>query len=209
MKTSEQVNEIFTALSKAQGEFKVALKDAENPFFKSSYADFQSVVDAARPALAKHGLGFIQMTRADDKFPLVLVTRIFHTSGQWIEGEYPVRTVKEDPQSLGAATTYSKRYALQAALGVVAANDDDDAEKAMDHKSEDRVASKAQTTGIMKAFAGLGVSETQVLTFLGIKSQSEIKESDLSHLSQIGKDIKSGKSKVNDHFIPNAAKGQP
>ena len=199
MRTSEAVNEIFAALSLAQGEFKIAKKDASNPFFKSSYADFQSIVEAARPSLVKHGLAFTQMPTAKDG-ALFLVTRVCHKSGQWFESDYPIKAVKEDPQSLGAATTYSKRYALQAALGVVASDEDDDAEKAMDRGAEIRSASKIDITKIMKAFQGLGVSESQVVKYIGAKSASELTEQDLSNLKTIGGDIKSGKAKVEDYF---------
>ena len=53
---SESLKELATALAKAQGEIKGALKDSANPFFKSKYADLSSVVDAIKVAFSKHGL---------------------------------------------------------------------------------------------------------------------------------------------------------
>ena len=59
-----------------------------------------------------------------------LVTTLHHTSGQWIRGYYPVTAVKADPQAMGSAITYARRYALSAIVGVVS-EDDDDGESAM------------------------------------------------------------------------------
>jgi ERF superfamily len=129
MKTSENLNELATALSKAQAEFKIAGKDKANPFFKSQYADLESIVEACRPALSKNGLSFVQITKITEN-GTNLVTRLFHASGQWLEGEYPILTIKDDPQGFGSGLTYARRYALAATLGVVS-GDDDDGEKAM------------------------------------------------------------------------------
>lgn len=199
MKTSDQLGDIFTALSKAQAEFKVALRDSSNPFFKSNYADFQSVVEAVRPALAKHGLAFIQMPSVAEN-GTTLITRITHSTGQWFECAMPVKTTKDDAQALGAAITYTRRYALQAALGIVASDEDDDAEKTMDREKQDRQASKAAVTGLLKAFAGLGVTEPQIAAYLGIKEVGEMTEIDLQSLKAIGSDIKTKKSQVSDYF---------
>lgn len=199
IKTSEQSNEIITALIKAQSEFGVALKDTTNDFTKKNYADFQSIVEAARPSLTKNNLGFMQMP-VDTEKGLSLVTRIFHTSGQWIEGSMPIKTLKEDPQSMGAAITYSKRYALQAALGIIATDEDSDAENSMDRVSGDRLAQKTAVLDLLKKFNAINVKESEVLAYIGINSVNELKESDLSALRVIGSDIKSKKSKKEDYF---------
>lgn len=128
----EPRNELFAALSKAQVEFKKAVKDAANPFFKSNYADLESVIDAVRPALAKNGLCVIQST--DMLLPserLVLKTILGHSSGQFVEGLYPINPVKNDPQGVSSAITYAKRVSLAAMVGAVATDEDDDAEASM------------------------------------------------------------------------------
>lgn len=129
MKTSESIKEIATALSKVQGEIKGAKADSQNPFFKSSYADLASVWDAIREPLKKNGLSVTQMTDLKDG-QWCVVTRIMHISGEWIEGYFPIVVSKQnDPQSLGSATSYARRYALAAAMGVYQI--DDDAEQAV------------------------------------------------------------------------------
>jgi hypothetical protein len=137
---SEAIKELATALSKAQAEIKHAVKTAENPFFKSSYADLKGVWDACRPALAAHGLSVVQTTRIevfDGKPTNILKTILLHESGESIEGEVvlrPMTQVKgagwvpsEDPQSIGSAMTYARRYALAAICGVATEDDDGNA----------------------------------------------------------------------------------
>jgi hypothetical protein len=130
-----EMGELFQALAKAQKEFKPAVKDANNPFFKSKYANLEGVVDAVREALAKHDLCFIQKTKLAEG-SLVLETIVGHKSGSFISGEYPIKPVKEDPQAIGSAITYAKRYALAAMLGVVTSDEDDDGESAMGRGGE-------------------------------------------------------------------------
>lgn len=129
MNQSEQINEIATALAKAQGEILPAAKDGTNPHFKSRYADLASISNACRPALSRHGIAATQ-TMEEQNGKLVLHTTIIHSSGQWIRSTLPILSAKQDAQSIGSALTYMRRYGLAAIVGVVA-DDDDDGERAM------------------------------------------------------------------------------
>lgn len=128
---SEQLNELFTALAKAQLEMEVAKTDNLNPFFKSRYADFASVVRVSRPVLASNGLAVVQRIITANDSTLRLLTRLCHTSGQWMESEMTIDPVKKDIQSIGSYITYIKRYTYAAIVGVVTSNEDDDGEAAM------------------------------------------------------------------------------
>lgn len=121
---SDQINELASALSKAQGQIKGAIKDTSNPFFKSKYADLASVWDACREPLSGNGLSVMQTTIGDDPTKVTVVTTLAHTSGQWIQGQLTLMPAKADPQGIGSAITYARRYALAAIVGV--APDDDD-----------------------------------------------------------------------------------
>lgn len=134
MKTSEQINHIATALSKAQSTIKKAKKDSENPFFKSSYADLVSVVEAARPALVENGLAVVQGGLYVDG-QWMLVSRLTHVSGQWFETYFPLISKDQTAQSMGSAMSYAKRYSYQALLNVVSDGEDDDAEATMGRSS--------------------------------------------------------------------------
>jgi len=127
MKTSETINELATALSLAQSEIEGAVKDSANPFFKSKYADLASVWDAIRAPFAKNGLSVVQgpevVFYAEGRVS-VLCTRLMHKGGQWIESQIPLEPIKNDPQGVGSAITYMRRYALQAMAGVAPEDDD-------------------------------------------------------------------------------------
>ena len=123
---SAEINELATALAKAQSEMGHAGKSVDNAFFKSKYADLPAVIDAARACLSKNGLSVIQVTDFDEHGKLLLVTQLNHASGQWVRSWYPVSPVKSDPQSFGSALTYARRYSFAALTGVAAVGEDDD-----------------------------------------------------------------------------------
>jgi hypothetical protein len=132
MKTSENINEIAKALSIAQSEIKPASKDGANPHFKSKFSTLASVWECIRIPVTSQGLTIIQDMNTEDKTSVSITTRIIHTSGQWIEfGPLTIPVTKHDAQGVGSASSYGKRYALSAALGIVSSEDDDDAEGAV------------------------------------------------------------------------------
>lgn len=124
MKQSEQINELATALSKAQAEIEGIVKDAANPFFKSKFADLASIIEGIKGPLANHGLSVSQMTDFTDEGVEFLETQINHASGQWIRGRMLIKVKDNSPQSQGSAISYCRRYALQAALNVPTIDDD-------------------------------------------------------------------------------------
>lgn len=125
MKTSDSIEHLAAALAAAQAEIRPAIKDANNPEFNSKYADLGAVFEAVRPVMAKHGLSVVQMPEHSDDALLHLTTRIAHKSGQWIEGTMSIPVGKMNAHGYGSAITYCRRYALSAALGIVADEDDD------------------------------------------------------------------------------------
>lgn len=134
---SPTIGALAAALSKAQGKMTHALREANNPFFRSKYADLASVVEACRPALVANGLSVVQYTQGK-----MLFTMLLHESGEWVRGCIelkPMRQQKdsgwvaaEDPQSYGSCLSYARRYALAAITGV--ATDDDDGSAASGKK---------------------------------------------------------------------------
>ena len=113
---TSQLNELFAALSKAQNEMDAAGLDAKNPFFKSKYATHAELVRASRPALTKHGLSVIQQVTVQEEFH-VLLTKLCHASGQWVQSRMKINPPKQDVQSLGSYITYLKRYCYAAIEG--------------------------------------------------------------------------------------------
>lgn len=146
MMHTEQLNELAAALAKAQGAMQNAKKDAKNPFFKSKYADLASVWDAVRGPLSSNDLSVIQSIDCDEH-GMVLITKLLHSSGQWVDSKVRVKAVKEDPQGLGSAITYMRRYALQAIAGVSPDEDDGEAAMGRDDGGEKRPKAKAAPQG--------------------------------------------------------------
>ena len=127
MPQSENVNEIAKALATAQSQMKVAPFNKTNPHFKNKYADLTAVIDAVRKPLNDNCIAFTQTTEMHGG-AFCLVTRLLHSSGQWISGEY-LLPANVSPQQLGSALTYAKRYSLAAIVGI-SSDEDDDAEGA-------------------------------------------------------------------------------
>lgn len=122
---SETIGKLAEALAKAQSEMSNAAKDKNNPFFKSKYADLTSVWDACRDPLTKNGLAVTQIIAIYEQGGVILKSVLLHSSGEWVESMMPVVPVKNDPQSMGSAITYARRFALSALVGVAPGDDDD------------------------------------------------------------------------------------
>lgn len=121
---SPERDKLFEALAKAQKEIESAVKDKENPFFKSKYADLSSVWDACREPLCKNGLSVLQTVEGSLDM-MFLLTTLGHSSGQWTSSRLPLMLAKRDNHGLGSAITYARRYALGAMVGVCSEEDDD------------------------------------------------------------------------------------
>lgn len=120
---------LIGALVAAQAEVENASLNKVNPHFKSKYADLAEIRNTVQKAFAKHGLGVIQATTRDDKDRLVMRTTVIHEGGEsLVVGDYPLPD-NTKPQDLGSAETYARRRAY-AALGFIAAEEDDDANAA-------------------------------------------------------------------------------
>ena len=146
MRTSESIASLAAALAKAQAVIEGAIKDKANPAFRSRYADLAAIWDAIREPLTANGLSLVQMPDMVEGDP-VLVTRLLHSSGEWLEGTYPLNPVKQDPQGYGSAITYARRYAAMAVCGVAPEDDDGNAASGRSDKAAP-VAQKAAPAAI-------------------------------------------------------------
>jgi hypothetical protein len=127
MKKSESITKIAAALLLAQKEMGNALKDSKNPFFKSVYADLNSVREACIPALNKHGITALQPIVYEEGKAFV-ETILLHESGEFISSHTEIICDKQNnAQSQGSGTTYSRRYGLQSICNIGTEDDDGNA----------------------------------------------------------------------------------
>jgi hypothetical protein len=126
MKMSESITELSAALAAAQGEMENASKTSTNPHFRSRYADLAEILNTIRPVFSKHGLAVVQSPSYVDG--IVSVTTILtHSSGQWIMDTASAPASKLDPQGVGSATTYLRRYSLAGYAAIFQEDDDSNA----------------------------------------------------------------------------------
>lgn len=134
-KMSPAIEKLAAALAAAQAEMEPAVKGKANPAFKSKYADLDACWKSMRGPLAKHGLSLAQMPSAEGQI-VTVTTLLMHTSGQWLLSRLTVRATASDPQKIGTAITYARRYAL-GIVGVTADEDDDANSHSNDPKIRD------------------------------------------------------------------------
>jgi ERF superfamily protein len=145
MEKSEKIEALALALSKAQAEIKASSLDGKNPHFGSEYSTLNAIWNACREALTKNGLSVIQTTDNEEVEHILLETTLLHSSGQWITGKLKMKPMKSDPQGIGSALTYARRYALAAIVGVAPEDDDAEAATNRSQKSPPAAAKKAET----------------------------------------------------------------
>ena len=110
---------IYKKLLESKKEFGKIAKDSKNPFFKSKYFDINSLLDHIEPILQKNGLLLLQPI-TDGK----VITEIIDVeTGDRVSSEI-VLPILNDPQKLGSAVSYYRRYTAQSLLGLQAEDDD-------------------------------------------------------------------------------------
>lgn len=123
MDNSEQLNEIFAALAKAQTVIQNPEKNAKNSHYGSKYTTLDVGLTAVREALSAHGIAVFQRTYMEDRL-LMVKTILGHSSGQWLSSDYPVVMFPVKQQDAVAALTYARRASLFAAAGIAGEDDD-------------------------------------------------------------------------------------
>lgn len=139
------------SLLAAQKEMGVALKDSKNPFFKSKYADLNAVIDACVPVLNKHGISVLQPTThvvntINGEMRSIVRTTLLHEDGETMTSDTEIICSKpNDPQAMGSAISYARRYGLQAFVVLKAEDDDGNAGSGKQVESESVKTSSAPT----------------------------------------------------------------
>lgn len=131
MNRSGEIGAIAGALAEAQGEIENAVKNSNNPAFRSKYADLAAVTGVIREVFPKYGLAYTQGCGSgynqNGKLIVAVTTLLTHKSGEWIESSLTLPCSKEDAQGVGSAITYGRRYSLAAMAGIAQEDDDGNA----------------------------------------------------------------------------------
>lgn len=158
------MKQIATALLKAQSEMSNPKKGSTNPFFKSKYADLNSIREAVIPILNSNGITVLQPIVHQDNKNFVK-TILLHESGECLESLTEIIYNKiNDAQAQGSGISYARRYSLQSFVCVGA--DDDDGQKAVQPKPN-------ATTEILKKAKDGGFSLDQIKTKYTITTQQQ------------------------------------
>jgi hypothetical protein len=121
-----ETGSLLEAILAVQAEVGPIAKDAINPHFRSKYTTLGTIVETVGPILNKHGLVWMTFPESAEGGRPVLGYRLQHAqSGEKVGGVMPLLLTKQDPQGLGSALTYARRYSLCAVLNLVADDDDD------------------------------------------------------------------------------------
>ena len=187
MRISDSTTALVAALVKARANFPAIPKDSvagKGSNREYHYADLSAILDAIGPALAVAELTILQSVDAETSS---LITRLAHTSGEWVECTYPLQ-MEQAPQALGSALTYARRYSIQALL-CLAASDDDGAQaqpvkasKAKAPKVEKRapLISEPQRKRMFALATTAGWTHDQIKTYLkrrlGLESTRDIRD---------------------------------
>ena len=100
------------------------VKDAKNPFFKSQYLDLTTILQHVTPLLNEQGLTLLQPLTGDTVTTCIMDSETGETLASSTLQLPPIT----DPQKLGSAITYFRRYTLKSLLAI--AEEDDDGNKA-------------------------------------------------------------------------------
>lgn len=175
MNKSDTIGELAKALSKVQGQLKPALKDSQNPFFRSTYADLNSVWDACRDLLSTNGLAVAQVNLPAES-GVIIETILMHESGEYLSGELYLPLAKHDPQGVGSAITYGRRYALAAMIGIVSDVDDDGNHASQPTQQKQQAQPSQQRPASAPTSSGGKLSEGQSKAIYAICKSKDIQE---------------------------------
>jgi len=168
MEKSESITELAKALNKFQAECSGAKKNANNPHFKSKFANLEAVINCAKDALSDNGLSVVQFPIMDQGYCGV-ETILMHSSGEFISNKLLLACKKQDPQAMGSAITYARRYSYQSVLGIP--SEDDDGEKSMTRNQ----APIQQQAPVQATYQKISAAQAQeLLNIAGSKNKASV-----------------------------------
>lgn len=181
---SPTIGALIEALAKARKVFKPVIKSANNPFFKSKYADLAEVIDATKDGLSDNNLAVLQPPSFQREAGMVkILTILAHSSNEWMKCTLEMPVSKSDAQGVGSAITYGRRYSYSAVLNVASEFDDDgnaaSGKKGAKEETEEEFDQRTETQQALKVFEIQAIDEA-------IKRTGKTEEEVSAHLGLIG-----------------------
>lgn len=188
MKTSEQIDQLATALAAAQAEMPSIKKEGKSHHGK--YATLEDIIASASPILSKHGLSLVQSPSILSDNRIGMTTRIMHKSGQWLESEQlSSKLARDDAQSVGSCISYLRRYQITPMLFIATTDDDGNAASGMDAttgKSLDKGNDElAKTQKALQTLQNTLKTEREELHKLQAKSNPVFNSHDEKHFNRL------------------------
>jgi len=157
----------------AQMATEAVKKAASNPAFRSKYADLAHVVEAVVPALNENGIAVIQSPSYDGELVRVTTT-LLHESGASVTGVLGLKPSKADPQGVGSAITYGRRYSLLAMTGAAPGDDDGNAASQPSNDRSGPTVSQDQADTLQALAEEVGADLPKFLKYFGAPTLKDI-----------------------------------
>lgn len=181
MNTSEKLDLLLPARLKAQSVFKTPIKDMQNEYLGNWYSSLEACMEAVKEGLIQNDL-FITYTSDYIDGVLLVTTRLWHASGQWMESTcyLPEKEGKISPQIIGSALSYGKRYSLKMLLALGDAEQEDDAEQATspDRAESDQPITIDQVEKLDEWLRKTNADHEKFCQFMKVKQMADLKQSD-------------------------------
>lgn len=163
MITSEKTTNLNKAMFEFQKKVQKIKKDSKNEHFKNTYASLSKILDAVVPVLTECGIVLVQSPMRD-----VLITRLTHIeSGEFMECQHElVMKDPNNPQAIGSAMSYARRYSLTSML--VLNIDDDDGEAARQDITPVRSAPRNAASTLTMKSKKWGAAEPKIIEWIGL-----------------------------------------
>ena len=120
---SEQTNEINAALAKAQIEYPLICLNRKDSYLNNSYTDLDNIMRFIRPILGKNEISVTQRTLTPEDGRTFIQTRIWHSSGQWIQSVERFKPSENDIDSYNSEMNEIKKSQIMALLNITISND--------------------------------------------------------------------------------------
>lgn len=153
MRSSTEFKAVAAALIQAKKKFAKAQKSRENTHLRNKYATLDDILEAVEPALNDNDVMVIQsmLDTSTDK-NMHIETMFLHKTGEWMSFQFNMPIEKVTAQGYGSSTSYARRYALSAALGISQADDDGEIAKLTASDFKGRIESCSDLDALRKVW---------------------------------------------------------